>query len=106
MTHVSTQTNPLLDVEFRIPFDRIRAEHVEPAVEELLRQARERIEQIITDPEPRTFISTMMKLDTATEGLEYAMGIVKHLEAVATTPELRAAFNKVLPKVSAFYSSI
>jgi oligopeptidase A len=34
------------------------------------------------------------------------MGIVRHLEAVATTPELRAAYNKVQPEVSAFYSSI
>ena len=55
---------------------------------------------------PRTFVSTMLELDTATEGLEYAMGIVTHLEAVATTPELRAAYNKVQPEVSAFYASI
>jgi len=106
MKQVSDRSNPLLDVEFRIPFDRIRVEHVEPAVKELLHQASESIERIIADREPRTFVSTMMELDTATEGLEYAMGIVKHLEAVATTPELRAAYNKVQPEVSAFYSSI
>ena len=100
------ETNPLFDIEFQIPFDRIRAEHVEPAVHEWLRQARERIESIIAEREPRTFINTMMELDSATEGLEYAMGIVRHLEAVATTPELRAAFNKVQPEVSEFYSSI
>ena len=103
---VTTQTNPLLDVEFRIPFDRIRAEHIEPAVQELLRQSRENIDRIVEDREPRTFISTMMAYDSATEGLEYAMGIVKHLESVATTPELRAAYNKVQPDVSAFYSSL
>jgi oligopeptidase A len=103
---VATETNPLSKIEFRIPFDRIHAEHVEPAVQELLRQARERIDQIVADPQPRTFDSTMTALDDATEGLEYAMGIVKHLEAVATTPELRAAYNKVQPEVSAFYSSI
>lgn len=106
MKQVSDKSNPLLDVEFRIPFDRIRVEHVDPAVKELLHQASETIERIIADREPRTFVSTMLELDTATEGLEYAMGIVKHLEAVATTPELRAAYNKVQPEVSAFYSSI
>jgi oligopeptidase A len=41
-----------------------------------------------------------------TERLEYAMNVVRHLESVATTPELRAAFNAVQPKVSAFYSSL
>ncbi len=45
-------------------------------------------------------------LDTMTEKLDYAMSVVRHLESVATTPELRAAFNAVQPKVSAFYSSI
>jgi oligopeptidase A len=34
------------------------------------------------------------------------MGVVRHLESVATYPELRSAFNAVQPEVSAFYSSI
>ena len=41
-----------------------------------------------------------------TEKLDFAMGVVRHLESVATTPELRAAFNAVQPKVSAFYSGL
>ena len=41
-----------------------------------------------------------------TERLDFAMSVVRHLESVATTPELRAAFNAVQPKVSAFYSSL
>ncbi len=45
-------------------------------------------------------------LDTMTEKLDYAMSVVRHLESVATTPELRAAHNAVEPKVSAFYSSL
>ena len=98
--------NPLLEVRFRIPFDQIQPEHVEPAITELLRNARERLDQLTSDPEPRTFINTMLVLDSLTEQLEYAMGIVKHLEGVATTPELRAAYNAVQPQVSAFYSSL
>ncbi|MEI9954258.1 MAG: hypothetical protein WDO74_36105 [Pseudomonadota bacterium] len=34
------------------------------------------------------------------------MSVVEHLEGVATTPALRAAYNAVLPDVSAFGSSI
>ena len=34
------------------------------------------------------------------------MGVVRHLESVATYPELRAAFNAAQPEVSAFYSGI
>src|SRR5579872_7121809 len=103
---MSASNNPLLEFQFRIPFDRIRAEHVEPAIQELLRSSQERIDQIVADPRPRTYANTLLALDSATEPLEYATGIVRHLEAVVTTPELRAAHNKVQPEVSAFYTSI
>src|SRR5271166_630449 len=98
--------NPLLAVHFHIPFDRIRPEHVGPAVETLLAGCQKQIDQIAASQEPRTFQNTLAALDSATEGLEYAMSVVRHLENVATTPELRQAFNEVQPAVSAFYSSI
>src|SRR5690606_38335810 len=50
--------------------------------------------------------NTLEALDRATEPLEVAIGIVEHLEGVATTSELRESYNTVLPKVSAFWSSI
>src|SRR5579872_5794630 len=92
--------NPLLDISFRIPFDRIRPSDVEPAIDELLADAARRLTETIASPRP------VHALDTMTERLEYAMSVVRHLESVATTPELRAAFNAVQPKVSAFYSSL
>lgn len=101
-----SQLNPLLNIQFRIPFDQIQAAHVEPAVEQLLRQTRSHLEALSNDPGPRTFENTLSRLDEITEHLDYTMGIVKHLESVATTPELREAYNKVQPEVSAFYSSI
>ncbi|MDQ6760644.1 MAG: M3 family peptidase, partial [Acidobacteriota bacterium] len=98
--------NPLLRFEFRIPFDRIEAGHVQPAVKELLSGARSRLDALIAEPAARTFENTMLALDSLTEPLEYAMGIVRHLEGVVTTPELRAAYNEVQPEVSEFYSSL
>ncbi len=92
--------NPLLEIQFRIPFDKIEASHVEPAVDQLLTDAAERLKQAIASPHP------LEALDTMTEKLDYAMGVIRHLESVATTPELRAAHNAVQPKVSAFYSSL
>ena len=103
---MASETNPLLIPRFRIPFDQIRAEHIEPATGELLREARVRLETIAATPGERTFDNTMHALDEMTEPLDYAMGVVRHLESVATYPELRAAFNAVQPEVSAFYSGI
>ena len=102
----TAELNPLLNREFRIPFDRIRAEHVEPAIGELLRDARERLKELAADPAERTFDNTLLALEEVTERLGYAMSIAGHLESVATTPELRAAYNAVQPPVSEFYSSI
>jgi len=98
--------NPLLSVQFRVPFDRIHAAHVEPACARLLREARQRLAAIYAESGPRTFANTLAVLDRFTEPLDWAMSVVRHLEAVATYPELRAAFNAVQPEVSAFYSGI
>jgi len=89
-----------------VPFDRIRAEHVAPATEELLSQARQRLEEIAAANGPRSFVNTMRALDDLAVPLEYAIGVVRHLEAVATYPELRAAYSAAQPQVSAFYSGI
>jgi oligopeptidase A len=101
-----TLGNPLLQIQFQIPFDQIRATDVEPAVVELLSEARTELERLIADTAPRTFANTMVRLDHLTERLEYAMQIIRNLEALATTPELRAAYNAVQPQVSEFYSSL
>jgi oligopeptidase A len=102
----TTAVNPLLQIQFQIPFDQVRVENVEPAVEELLRDAREQLDQLTSGTAPRTFANTLRRLDNLTERLEYAMQIVRNLEGLATTPELRAAYNAVQPKVSEFYSSL
>ena len=106
MTTPASEPNPLVSIEFPIPFDRVRAAHVEPAIAELLGSARERLQALAAEPGPRTFENTMRALDALTEPLDYGMGVVRHLESVATYPELRAAFNAVQPEVSAFYTGI
>ncbi len=92
--------NPLLEISFRVPFDKIKASDVEPAIDQLLAEAAQRLDETISSDRP------LHALDRMTEKLDYAMSVVRHLESVATTPELRAAFNAVHPKVSAFYASL
>jgi oligopeptidase A len=99
--------NPLLQTDaFPIPFDRVHDEHVGPAVDELLRVSGENLRAIADDATPRTFEQTMEAFDRATERLDHAMGIVGHLESVATTPGLRAAYSEAQPRVSEFASKI
>jgi len=102
----TTVANPLLEIHFRIPFDQIRAENVEPAIDQLLQAARAELDALTSETGARTFANTLQRLDRLTERVDYAMQIVRNLEAVVTTPELRAAYNAVQPKVSEFYSSL
>jgi oligopeptidase A len=98
--------NPLLSVKFQIPFDQIRTEHVVPGIRELIGLSQRKIDAIAVDTDARSFANTMLALETSTENLDYALGVVRHLESVSTTPELRAAWNTVEPEASAFYSQI
>jgi oligopeptidase A len=100
------KVNPLLEIQFRVPFDQIRAGHVQPAIQELLEEARRNQAELAANTGPRTFENTLLALERLTEKLDWAMGVVRHLESVATYPELRAAYNAVQPEVSLFYTNI
>ncbi|NBV02011.1 MAG: M3 family peptidase, partial [Burkholderiaceae bacterium] len=45
-------------------------------------------------------------LEDATEALSRSWGVVSHLNSVADTPELRAAYGAMLPQVTAFFSDL
>ena len=98
--------NPLMRMEFRIPFSRIQAADVEPAIARLLEDAKTKVDAVAAVDAPRTYDNTLEALEMATEHLEYASGIVRHLESVATTAELRAAHNAVEPEISSFFAGI
>ena len=101
-----SENNPLLNLPFQIPFGEIRPEHVEPAMEALLKAASARLEEIAGGAGPRTWENTMAAIDSMSEPLDVAFGVVRHLESVATTPELREAYGKIEPLVSAFYARV
>ena len=73
---------------------------------QLLDDARAALERLAVHEFPRTYDNTLGVLDDFIEPLDWAMGVIRHLESVATYPEFRAAFNKVQGEVSAFYTGI
>jgi oligopeptidase A len=98
--------NPLAAPTQPLPFGRIGHRHVISAVNQLLTEADGALEALGANTAPATFSNTFAALEQATEPLEWAMGLVEHLESVATTPDFRSAYNAVLPKVSAFWSGL
>jgi len=99
-------TNPLLSFDDLPAFDQIRPEHIEPATEHLLAQANQALETVTAPVFEAKWDSIASVLDVATEQLSRAWGAVSHLNSVADTPELRAAFNAALPKITEFYTRL
>lgn len=98
--------NPLLDRSYRIPFHRIQAEDVEPGVREGLARAQEAVDALVVDQQPRTYANTLGRLDQITQELGETLTPVHHLLSVAETPELREAFNAILPEIVQFWSRL
>ena len=99
-------TNPLLDFSDLPRFDQIRPEHVAPAMDDLLASAESALATVTAPDFPAKWTSIATVLDVATERLGRAWGAVAHLNSVADTPELRAAFNAVLPKITEFWTRL
>ncbi|GIX23687.1 MAG: oligopeptidase A [Caldimonas sp.] len=98
--------NPLLDFTDLPRFDAIRPEHVTPAVTELLAAANEALERAVSDAVPADYEALSAVLDVATERLGRAWGAVSHLNAVADSPALRAAYNENLPRITEFHTRL
>jgi len=99
-------SNPLLDFSGLPLFDRIGPNDVAPALDHLLAQAQAALEQVTQDDFPADWQSISEVLDVATERLSRAWGAVSHLNSVADTPELRAAYNADLPRVTDFWTRL
>jgi oligopeptidase A len=79
---------------------------VEPALDTLLAAAEQALETVTAVGFPADWRAMASTLDVATERLGWAWGAVSHLNAVADTPELRAAYNAALPRVTAFWTAL
>ncbi len=99
-------SNPLLDFSGLPLFDRITPGDVAPTVDHLLAQAEQALQQVTEPSFPADWVRIAGVLDVATERLSRAWGAVSHLNSVADTPELRAAYSAALPRVTDFWTRL
>ncbi|RMC92601.1 M3 family peptidase [Aquitalea palustris] len=98
--------NPLLDFTGLPRFAEIRPEHVSPAIEQLLTEARHTVAQLTAHADSPSWEDFVDPLTDATERLSRAWGVVGHLNAVVNTPELRDAYNANIAPISAFWTEL
>ena len=103
---MNERVKPLLDFSGLPRFDLIRSEHVAPAIDALLRDARDAVEGVASDARPATWSNVVAPTETAFDHLDRAWSAVRHLNAVVSTPAIRDAYNAALPKVTAFRADV
>ncbi len=101
-----TESNPLLADGALPAFAQIRAEHVVPAIDAILAGYRAGIDALTAPAAPRDFEHVMLACERLGQRLARAWAPVSHLHAVADSPELRAAHEQALEKITAFESEL
>lgn len=101
------ENNPLLTFGRGIAsYSEVKPEHIGPAIGYLLKQAQEAVDTATNPATLASWNKLAEPLEDATEALGRSWGVISHLNSVADTPELRSAYGEMLPKVTAFFSSL
>ena len=98
--------NPLLSMEGLPPFSRIRPEHAEPAMDQLLAENRRRIEELLERGRPYSWESLIEPIELMEDRLSRAWSPISHMNSVVNGEELRQAYNDCLPKLSEYATEL
>jgi len=98
--------NPLL-ADDRLPaFEAIRAEHVVPAVQRALAEARDTLAAVLAAPGPPSRETLLLPMERALERLERVWSPVRHLHSTMDSPALREAYEACLPLLTRFHTEL
>jgi len=101
------QQNPLISFGRGVcAYSKVKPSDIEPAIDFLLKQAEQAVAHAVDQKTPASWNDLLEPLEDATESLGRSWGVVSHLNSVADTPELRAAYGEMIPRVTAFFSSL
>lgn len=95
-------TNPLLTDSVLPHFTKIEPDHVFPAVQQVLTEYRQTVENILSATHQYTWDNLCQPLEEASDKLSRVWSPVGHLHSVKNSPELREAYEKCLPLLSEF----
>ncbi len=103
--------NPLLLRESEVPakpvpFSQIQAEHVGPAIDARVAEARKALAAWKTRTGPATFANTVVAFRELDRELAFTLQIVRTIESTATTPAFQKASAAAVPAAMAFRQSL
>lgn len=99
-------SNPLLEMQGLPPFSKIRPEHVEPAIDQVLAENHAALEALLDQAQPPTWENLVEPLERMEDRLDRIWSPVRHMNSVVNSEALRKAYNACLPKLSAHATEI
>ncbi|KAF3983379.1 MAG: oligopeptidase A [Methylococcales symbiont of Hymedesmia sp. n. MRB-2018] len=94
--------NPLLENTTLPQFSKIKAEHIETAIDTLLAEARQTIVQHLQASQHYSWENLIEPIELIEDKLNKAWSPISHMNAVVNTDALRDAHNACLPKLSEY----
>lgn len=94
--------NPLLEHHALPPFSRITSADVEPAITQLIERNKQAIETLLAEGGDLNWETLWQPIEQLEDELAQAWSPVSHLNSVANTDTLRAAYNTCLPLLSEY----
>ncbi|NOZ36946.1 MAG: oligopeptidase A [Gammaproteobacteria bacterium] len=96
-------SNPLLEMTDLPAFSRIKPEHIEPAIDILLSEIREMVNQRLDDYKDHYSWDTLIQpLEDMDDRLSRVWSPISHMNSVVNSDPLRKAYNACLPKLSEY----
>ena len=87
------------------PFNHLPIGEIEPAVQQLLKESREQLQQILAQAQP-TWENTVVPLEQMQHRIARTWSPVGHLNGVMNSEDLRGAYNACLPLFSAWHAEL
>ncbi len=99
---VARMNNPLLDISTLPPFSKIKPEHVEPAISRIIADNRAGLESLLKDAFSPDWDNLIQPLEEMEDRLNRVWSPIRHMNSVVNSEELRAAYNRCLPRLSEY----
>ena len=97
--------NPLLQIDELPAFDKIEASHARPALEAVLAENRAHLLELTAQPAP-TFATLVVPVEELSYRLGRVWSPIGHLNAVANSAVMRAAYNECVPLLTEYASEL
>ena len=101
-----TMDNPILSLKGLPLFSQIKSEHIQPAIEQLLNQGREQIQQLLDNNSDYSWKNLAQPLEELDDRISRAWSPIAHMHSVVNSGALHEAYSACLPLLSDYNTEV